>query len=169
MGTLGPEALSRLFDRHAGALLLYAGQWCAAPEDVVQEAFLALVRISPPPENLIGWLYRAVRNGALNAARAARRRRRRESAVGAAADSWFTSRPDDRLDARAAARALSHLPLPQREVIVARLWGRLSFAEIAQLTASSSSQVHRLYHQGLAALRERFGVPCPPKKNCPKN
>jgi RNA polymerase sigma factor (sigma-70 family) len=169
MGTLEPEILSRLFDHHAGPLMLYAGQWCAVPEDVVQEAFLSLVRVSPPPENPVGWLYRAVRNGAINASRSDHRRRRRESAAGTAAESWFARGPDDRLDAQEAARTLAQLPLVEREVIVARLWGGLGFAEIAQLTGSSTSQVHRIYHQGLAALRERFGVACPPKKNCPKN
>ena len=33
---MGPELLGRLFDDHAAALVLYARQWCATPEDVVQ-------------------------------------------------------------------------------------------------------------------------------------
>jgi len=37
---MDPTFLGRLIDRHAAALVLYARQWCAAPEDVVQDAFL---------------------------------------------------------------------------------------------------------------------------------
>ena len=42
---MGPEQLGELVDRHAAALVLYARQWCACPEDVVQTAFLKLVRL----------------------------------------------------------------------------------------------------------------------------
>ena len=65
------------------------------------------------------------------------------------------------LDAIVATRALAELPLDQREVIVARLWGGLSLEEVAKLTGSSVSSVHRLYHRGLSSLRERLRVPCP--------
>ncbi|MFG0263502.1 MAG: sigma factor-like helix-turn-helix DNA-binding protein [Novipirellula sp. JB048] len=34
------------------------------------------------------------------------------------------------------------LPLEQRETVVARIWGQLSFEEIATLTNSSRSTVH---------------------------
>ncbi|HZT78720.1 MAG TPA: hypothetical protein VFA26_00740 [Gemmataceae bacterium] len=47
---MGPEQLGRLIDQHAAALVLYARQWCAAPEDVVQEALVKLVRQRKPPE-----------------------------------------------------------------------------------------------------------------------
>ena len=72
------------------------------------------------------------------------------------------------MDARAAAEALGELPLEQREVLVARLWGGLNFNEIGELVGCSSSAAHRRYAAGLAALRERLGVACP-KTNCPKN
>ena len=32
-----PSQLGRLVEAHAAGLALYARQWCAAPEDVVQE------------------------------------------------------------------------------------------------------------------------------------
>ena len=58
---MGPEQLGDLVDRYAAALTLYARQWCACPEDVVQTAFLKLVRLRTAPENLVPWLYRVVR------------------------------------------------------------------------------------------------------------
>ena len=74
MSSVSPETLTRLFNEHGAALVLYARQWCAAPEDVVQEGFLLLARQSVTPENPAGWLYRVVRNGAISASRSAGRR-----------------------------------------------------------------------------------------------
>ena len=72
---------------------------------------------------------------------------------------------DERLDAGAAAEALKQLPIEQRETIVARLWGGLSYEQIAELTDSSTNSAHRWYQAGLSALRERSGVRCLKKKN----
>ena len=77
---MGPTDVARLIDGHAAALVLYARQWCDAPEDVVQEAFFKLVRQGRPPEDPVAWLYCVVRHGALDAAKTARRRQRRELA-----------------------------------------------------------------------------------------
>ena len=158
------DILVRLLDDHGNALLLYARQWCDAPEDVVQEAVLQLMRQSEVPENLPGWMFHAVRNLALNASRSTRRRARREAEAAGRRESWFVPSEDDRLDAAAATEALAELPLAQRETIIARLWGGFSFEEISHLTGSSTSSVHRWYHQGLAVLRERMGAICPKTK-----
>ena len=44
MGVITADILARFLDEHGSALVLYARQWCDAPEDVVQEAVLQLVR-----------------------------------------------------------------------------------------------------------------------------
>lgn len=164
MNRVGPELLSRLLDEHAARLTLYARQWCGSPEDVVQEAFILLVRQAETPENPVGWLYRVVRNGAISASRASGRRSKHEEAAARRTEPWFEPTPDDRLDADQAARALEQLPLEQRETIVARLWGGLSLEQIATLTGASTSTVHRWYHAGLSALRERLGEVCLDKR-----
>lgn len=156
MGNVGPEQLGRLLDEHGAALVLYARQWCSAPEDVVQEAFIQLARQAAAPEKLLPWLYRVVRNGAISAARGARRRRHYEAAAAHRADAWFEQAEGDRLDAALAAHSLESLPAEQREVIVARLWGGLSFQEIGELIGTSSSSAHRWYEAGLTTLRERL-------------
>ena len=69
MGRITADILIRLLDEHGAGLVLYARQWCNAPEDVVQEAVLQLMRQSAVPENVTGWMYRVVRNLALNASR----------------------------------------------------------------------------------------------------
>ena len=160
MNVLSPEAVTQLWDEHSQALVLYSRQWCGAPEDVVQEAFLLLVRQIVAPDNPVGWLYRVVRNRAINAARSHGRRSRREAAAAMRGEPWFDSAGSDRLDAAAATDALKHLPIDEREAIVARLWGGLSFEEIARLSEMPLSRVYRNYQRGLAALRERLEGSC---------
>ena len=164
MEMLPRETVIRLWDEHSAALVLYAQQWCDAPEDVVQEAFLMLVRQGVAPDNPVGWIYRVVRNRAINAARGRGRRGRREAATAARGELWFEPADGDRLDAAAATDALKHLPVEQREAIVARLWGGLSFEEIARISGSSTSTVYRCYQRGLEALRERLGWSCRTKE-----
>ncbi len=101
-----PNDFVPLLDGHGPALLLYARQWCDAPEDVVQEAFLKLASRRQAPRAVVPWLYRVVRNAALDAAKAARRRQRRESAV-ARPVRWFVEPDVDGLDAAAAVAALA--------------------------------------------------------------
>ena len=158
MDAIGPELLGRLLDEHGDALTLYARGWCEAPEDVVQDALVQLMRQPRLPERVVPWLYRVVRNGAISASRAAGRRRRHEALAAQREESWFVLAAGERLDAVAATRALQELPEEQRETIVARLWGGLTFEDIAELTGASSSTAHRRYGSGLATLRERLGV-----------
>ena len=155
----GPALLRWVVDDHAAALQLYAGQWCSAPEDVVQDALVRLMRQRRKPDNVVGWLYRVVRNGAISAARAETRRHRYETASAKGRQAWFVPSNSQKLDAEAAAEALRQLPIEQREIIVAHLWGRLTFEAIAELVGSSSSTAHRRYLAGLDALRERLDKP----------
>jgi RNA polymerase sigma-70 factor (ECF subfamily) len=162
MGRIGPEILGRLFDAHAAALVLYARQWCDAPEDIVQDAFVALARQGSAPDRAVAWLHRVVRNGAIAAARQSRRRRRREHRAAdpeaAAGGSGFAA-TDDRIDAEHASRLLDDLDGETREIIVARLWGGLTFEEVARLRGCSLTTAHRRYQAGLARLQARLEPP----------
>jgi RNA polymerase sigma factor (sigma-70 family) len=154
MPRIAPEELGRLYREHAPALRLYVRQWPAGGEDLVQDAFIKLAQQSPPPEQVLPWLYTVVRNGALAAGRGEARRRRREDRA-SAAETWFAA-TDDRIDGDEASRRLAELPLEQREVVVARIWGGLTFDEVARLVGCSLPTAHRRYQAGLAALRERL-------------
>ena len=159
---MGPDQLGELVDRYAAALVLYARQWCATPEDVVQTAFLKLVRLRTPPDNVLPWLYRVVRNGAIDASRSARRRQKYEAAAADHAPRWFAPSDDPTgLDARAAAAALTGLPAETREIIVAHLWGGLTFEQIAQAVGSSAATCYRRYAAGIDVLRHQLGAVCP--------
>lgn len=160
MPTLDPTALGQLYRRHAAALRLYARQWGGSADDIVHEAFLRLARQAPPPEQVLPWLYRVVRNEALAGHRSTARRRQREQHA-STAEAWFAA-TDDRLDADEATRCLRELPLELREVIIARLWGNLTFDEVARVVGCSLPTAHRRYQTGLALLRERLEGPCTP-------
>lgn len=157
---MSPTELTALFDAHAGPLVLYARQWCGAPEDVVQEAFLKLVRQRRPPQDAVAWLYRVVRNGALDAVKMARRRRRREAASTGSLR-WFVESEVDGLDAETAVAALNRLAPENREIIVARHWGGLSFEQIGEVVGCSASTAFRRYTAGVEELRDQLGVICP--------
>jgi RNA polymerase sigma-70 factor, ECF subfamily len=162
MGRIGPDTLGRLFDEHAAALVLFARQWCDAPEDIVQDAFVALARQEASPNRPVAWLFRVVRNGAIAAARQSRRRRRRERRASdpeaGPGRSWFAA-ADDRIDAEHATRLLAELDAETRAVIVARLWGGLTFEEVARLQGCSLTTAHRRYQAGLARLHARLESP----------
>jgi RNA polymerase sigma factor (sigma-70 family) len=151
---------ARLIDTHAAPLVLYARQWCGTPEDVVQEALIKLVRQKRPPADVVAWLYRVVRNGALDAAKMARRRQRRES-VAARSVRWFVEPEVDGLDARTAVAALELLVPEHREAVVAHHWGGLSFEQIATVVGCSASTAFRRYTAGVEELRKQLGETCP--------
>ncbi len=160
-----PSQLGRLVQEHAAALVLYARQWCSAPEDVVQEAFLKLAAVAQPPQQPVAWLYRVVRNAAVSMLRTLYRRRKHEAALAERRAAWFLPSDDTDLDAQTATEALDSLPAIEREAITLHLWGGLTFQEIGDVLDCSDSTAHRWYLAGLARLRERLHVPCPHSKN----
>ena len=164
------DLLAHLLDQHAAALELYARQWCDTPEDIVQEAFLKLAGQREVPANPAAWLFRVVRNRAIDAGHAARRRKHHETVAAAGWSAWFEGDAGDRpgvLDPEAAAAELHALPIEEREVIIAHLWGGLTFEQFAAVAGCSSSTAHRLYARGLSTLRERLGVPCRKNRSIP--
>ena len=128
-----PELLGQLIDLHAAALTLFARQWCAAAEDVVQEAFVKLSAQRPLPKTrspgCFGWCAME-RRAPL---RAERRRRRHEMVAAAHRTAWFAPSEDAVIDGADAAAALETLPIEEREVVVAHLWGGLTFEQIGRL------------------------------------
>lgn len=155
----GPEVAS-LIDAHAAALRLFARQWCESPDDAVQDAFCKLMSCPTVPDDPAAWLFRSVRNAAIDRGRADARRKRRER-LSAKPERWFEERAIGGLDAAVAIAALDALPGEQREIIVARLWGGLTLEQAAMAAGCAVSSAHRRYEAGIEALRERLNVPCP--------
>jgi RNA polymerase sigma-70 factor (ECF subfamily) len=90
----------------------------------------------------------------------AKRRQRRESAA-ARPVRWFVEPQVDGLDADAAVAALERLPTEEREVIVARHWGGLSYEQIAIVAGCSASTAFRRYTAGVEELRKQLEGSCP--------
>jgi RNA polymerase sigma factor (sigma-70 family) len=163
MANMNRERLTRLVTDKAPALLLYARQWLApdAAEDALQEALTALLCQATAPEEPLAWMYRALRNRAIDTARAESRRRRREQSVSTHRAEWFDASPDALIDARTAEAVLRTLDDHHREIVLMRIWGDLSFASIAQILSLSVSTVHERYTAALEQLRTRLENPCP--------
>ncbi len=154
----------RTWFRHYGArLLLVARQWtrsAADAEDVVQEAFVRYWRgqraLAGDPLPL---LITSVRRAALDLLRRRDRRERREQdQVDLGAESWFEPNPEGDERANLLEEAVEQLPSEQREVLVLKIWGGLTFAEIAsQLDLSPHTAASR-YRYALEELRRKLSA-----------
>lgn len=83
-----PTFLGWLYRQHAPALRLYARQWGDRGDDLVQLAFVRLAQLALTPEQVLPWLYKVVRNGALTAQREASRRKREQRASTPGKKQW---------------------------------------------------------------------------------
>ena len=146
--------LAALYDRHAATLRLLVCQYCDCPDDAVQETFFKLARHRSTIQDPAGWLFRVTRTTAIDMGKAQRRRSMRETKV-AASRSWFVEH--ETLDASEAMAALQSLPLEQREVIVARLWGGLTLQQVGDVVGCSQSAAQRRYEAGILQLRKLLG------------
>lgn len=155
------RVVAQLLDRYSAPLVLYARQICSDPEDAVQCAFVKLIQQQSFPKDTAAWLYRVVRNEALMQCRGERRRRSREQAFAELRGSWFNTNGPSQLRGATVTEALDRLSQLQREIVVARIWGELTFREIAQLLAASQSSVHREYQQAIVLLQTELNEPCP--------
>jgi len=162
MAAIGEAQLSEWYHAYCDAMVLYARQWLdgSAAEDVVQDVFLRLAGQRGPPENVKAWLFRSVRNAALNVRRSNRRRRTREGSRAADAPAWFEPAAEDVIDARAAQAALESLPPRQHEIVVLRIWAGMTLAQIGETVGEPVSTVHDRYGSALVAMRRILRSSC---------
>ncbi len=139
-------------------MTLYARQWCRAPDDALQEALIELMRLADAPHHPVAWLFKTVRRRAMNMARAERRRVKYQRQASEERDAWFVEN-DDKMEFESdeLERMLTRLPSLEREIVVARIWGDLTFEQIAELVDRSSSAVHRRYQNALTQLGTLLG------------
>ena len=119
---------------------------------------MSLYRLPTPPDDVVAWLFRATRNAALDICRSETRRTRREHIAARATPHWFEPNDDNRLDGETVKKKLQELPSELREVVVARLWGGLSFEQIAASTDSTRETTRRRYHEAIAELRKQLRI-----------
>jgi RNA polymerase sigma-70 factor, ECF subfamily len=145
-------------DLHGAALILLARQFVASradAEDVVQEAFVRFWRSRASVAEPAGYMFACVKGCALDWQRSRRRRlRREEGAARPEADRLFIGAPEQGERQAAIEAALRELPKEQAEVLVMKIWGELSFSQIAAALNTSPNTVASRYRYALAKLRE---------------
>lgn len=156
------ESWKSWFRLHGPKLLLCARQWTrslADAEDVVQEAFVRYWRgqrsLGGEPQAL---LLTSIRRAAFDLARRDRRRTDREERAEAGAELVASFEPLAEADERRRAieAALQRLPAEQREVLVLKIWGELTFDEIARQLDIPLNTAASRYRYALAALRREL-------------
>jgi RNA polymerase sigma-70 factor (ECF subfamily) len=154
-GKLDPERVRILYEQHGAVLLAYALsllQDRPASEDVLHQVFVKLLQgqvgINGEP---LHYLYRAIRNTAHNY----RRNHSREVEL-TSNGHWLEGPPGMEAIGLAIQSALRDLPEEQREIIVLRVWGQMTFEEAALALDISPNTAASRYRYGLAKLKERL-------------
>ena len=149
------DEIRKLYEHHSRGLFAYACSFVssfASAEDALHQVFERMLRgdleIEGEP---VPYLYRAVRNVALNQIR----NRSREVNL---EDTWLDSPSGMEQTGLELQSALQELPEEQREVIVLHMWGGLSFEEAAAALGIPPNTAASRYRYGLSKLREQFQV-----------
>lgn len=156
--------LIALFESEESALLAFAtglvGRRPVA-EELVQDAFLRLHQVWGQVENPRAWLYRSVRNMALNHLRD----HQREAPLECADDPAAESRPDEelgRMEAIGMVRLLlAEMPAEDRDLIRMKYHEDLKYGEISKRTGLGVGNVgYKLHHllKNLADALRHAGI-----------
>jgi len=127
-------------------------------EDAIHEAFCRCFGLTVIPRNLKAYMFRSVRNAAIDQLR----RRGRTSSL--SEDYVFDSSagPSELAEQnqlkRHAAEALLKLSEDERETIVQHLYADLTFQEIADMRERSIGTVTSWYRRGLAKMKDYLEV-----------
>ena len=129
----------------------------AAAEDVLQNVFVRLMAVTPSEiHNLRSFVFTLAHNEAV---REAERRQRDNEAV-TRSDKIFTVADRQTLSAVEVAsleEALVSLPAEQRQVVYLKIYGDLSFDEIAQTLAIPNNTAASRYRYALQKMRDFLG------------
>ena len=155
-GKINGQHLRQLYEEHGAALALYARQWCVHPEDALQEALIDLAQHPTVPRDPVAWLFKTVRCKAINQSRSELRRSKYHQRAAEQREPWFVPDPNSNFDSSELESLLSKLPALDREIVVARIWGDMSFEQIAELVERSMSFVYRRYQFVLVVLEKKM-------------
>ena len=149
------DQVRKLYEHHSRGLFAYACSFVssfASAEDALHQVFERMLRGDLEiEEEPVPYLYRAVRNVALNQIR----NRSREVNL---EDTWLDSPAGMELSGFELQSSLQDLPEEQREVILLHVWGEMSFEEVATALGISPNTAASRYRYGLSKLRDQFQV-----------
>ena len=149
---IDPNSLRKLLDDYWTILVEWVGGARDGAEDVVQSAFIKLASEDPPPENPVAWLFTISKRLAINEQLSQTKRRSRESRVGRNREE-----STDRVNEFELRDLLCSLDEREREIVIARIWGGLTFDEIAIVCADSKATIWRSYQSGISKLKSAYG------------
>jgi RNA polymerase sigma-70 factor, ECF subfamily len=148
----------RWFEDHAPALVLLARQWCSNPadaEDAVQDAFIRAWSNKQAVRDPGAYLFQATRSAAIDLLRKRKRDTLREISTAPPAPMFESPLEGDERQ-QAIQAALATLAHEQREVLVMKIWGGLTFAQIADVLAIPPNTAASRYRYALEALRAKI-------------
>ena len=120
-------------------------------QEAVVESWKRKSQESPPPLPLV---YTTIRRRAIDLARKDDRRAGREAAVHLdGPQCWFDEGVHERERNLAIQKAMSHLPESYRQVVTLKVWGGLTFSEIAEALEIPANTAASRYRYGLMELR----------------
>jgi RNA polymerase sigma-70 factor (ECF subfamily) len=159
-----PQSLAALFESDESALLHYAVGIVRRPivaEELVQEAFLRLHKVWGQVDNPRGWLYRSIRNLALNHLRDTRQESQLDE-ESASLDETLPRELLGRSEAVGTVRMLlAEMTEDDRNLIRLKYHDDLKYEEISRRTGLSVGNVgFRLHHalKGLLDGLQRAGI-----------
>lgn len=147
--------LQDIFEQYCGAMSLYAGSFLGdfqAGEDVVQEIFVSLLKNNNVPDSPKSYLMQAVRNRCMNYQRGVKLKPLNEQAP----QVWFTHPLEKEEECKTLTDSLSSLAQEQREVVVLKIWGNLTFKEIGETMGISPNTAASRYKYALKHLKDIF-------------
>jgi RNA polymerase sigma-70 factor, ECF subfamily len=158
IGGCGEESWRQWLGRHGPALLLLARQHCRSADDAqdaVQDGFVRFWKSRDRAADPAAYLFACVRSAAIDLARGNSRRVRHESQMIAPAAMFepSTAALEQEELRRAVEASLVNLPAEQREVLVMKIWGRLTFAQIAESLAINPDTAASRYRYALGHLQ----------------
>lgn len=153
--------MTGLYEQYAPRLLAYVRSMSTrnghAPEDVLHEVFLGLMRkdVVPEHDDPLPYLFSCARNRLFNLKRGDDRRRRREEKRAAMTPPRvFGPQPGREETATRLEAALARLPDEQREAVVLRIWGEMSLADVARVQQVPLKTAASRYAYGIRKLRQ---------------
>ena len=129
----------------------------ASAEDVLQEAFVSFWRRRESVREPMTYLYRSVRNMAMNWRRSESRRRGYEGSAPPGRGVLTPAAAAERAERHEHIRgALAGLPQSQREVVALKVWSDMTFDQISAVMSIPRSTAHATYRTAMGVLYERL-------------